>query len=262
MTDTAFQRLTAMWQSGDINDDEFKLATKYLKEERAKAQTGNGNGTADRQRGVSARLLAMVVGPARVQQWPPYRRRFVEIGLSLVLGVAAIVLVVQLYSWLLAASWENDWPVSPMLATIGTLVAVAVVGMFTGLNGRAVPIVAVPLFLFLMFSPMLGSDEPAARPATRSVTASQLSALEKMEVVFQGDYSRDQIGALVDATLRNFGSVPTENTRERLGDMLVALRKDGNAQEMEILRCMYAMGPSQMELAYAAATCATMLEAK
>lgn len=168
MADTAFERLIAMWQSGDINDDEFKLATKYLKEEQAKARIGNGNGTAHSQPGISARLLAMAVGPARVQQWSPYKRRFVEVGLSLVLGIAAITLAVQLYTWLIAAAWENDWDVSPIVAMVGTLVVVAVVGMFTGFNRRVVPIVAVPLFLLLLFSPMWGGDEHVIPHSTAS----------------------------------------------------------------------------------------------
>ena len=48
MTDTAFEKLTAMWRSGEINEDEFKLATRYLREEQAKVRASSGK--SDRRR--------------------------------------------------------------------------------------------------------------------------------------------------------------------------------------------------------------------
>lgn len=268
MTDTAFEKLTAMWRSGEINDDEFKLATQYLREEQAKAGASSGQRrqAMDRSSTTSPRLATqlarLLMPPAILQGLAPWQRHLFEIGLFMAVAGVGTWLIGKLVLMALIADIEGSWNVNLLGAAGLTLLILATGGMLVGYDRRILGVVSVPLFLVLLFAPLWKSGEPASPPARHSATASQLSALEKMEAIFQGGYSRDEIGALVDATLRNLGSLPTENTRERLGDMLVALRKDGNVQEMEILRCMHATGPIEMELAYAAAACATMLEAK
>ncbi len=66
------------------------------------------------------------------------------------------------------------------------------------------------------------------------------SAIEMMEVAFIGDYSQGEIKTLIDATMR-LNSLPlTEENYQRLGSVLVTLRKEKGVSEMEILTCMKA----------------------
>lgn len=71
-------------------------------------------------------------------------------------------------------------------------------------------------------------------------TGLESSAIEMMEVAFIGDHSQGEIKTLIDATMR-INSLPiTEENYQRLGSVLVTLRKETGVSEMDILTCMKA----------------------
>lgn len=95
-----------------------------------------------------------------------------------------------------------------------------------------------------------------------SIQRPERSALDKMEIAFQGGYSRSQIEPVLSEVMRNLGTPLTETERETAADVLVVLRKDSGLQEMLILKCMRGLGPRKVEFSQAAAICATALEAQ
>lgn len=69
---------------------------------------------------------------------------------------------------------------------------------------------------------------------------SESSAIEMMESAFIGDYSQGEIKTLIDATMR-LNSLPlTEENYQRLGSVLVTLRKETGVSEIDVLTCMKA----------------------
>lgn len=266
MTDTTFEKLTAMWHAGEIDDEEFKLARNYLRGESVKqrAQQPKPSEPKKEDAGPLSRVaewaLYKIVPMDRLDQWPKLLQSLALLGLAIVIVAVFLFTVYWAAVWALPLLIEADLDADTSLFTafISTVMILGIAGIFVSFDMRILGVAAIPLFLLILFFP---SDDQAPSSTTRPVATRQLSAVEKMEIAFQGGYSRNQIGTLVDATIRNFGSVPTESTREQLSDALVVLRKNVNVQEMEILRCMHAMGPVQIELANAAAICATMLEA-
>lgn len=102
---------------------------------------------------------------------------------------------------------------------------------------------------------VLTPSSPSSAPPSIALSPSA-SALDKMSAVFKGNYSRDQIDDLLSRVMQMYGSSLAEADYGRWGDVLVTLRKTSHpVSEMEILRCMRAMGP-KMHFTGAAAMCA------
>lgn len=268
MTDTAFEKLTAMWRSGEIDDDEFRLATKYFKAELAKAQAGSsGSGTmlsGERSfgRSLGHNLSRLIVPRATLEKLLPWQLGLVEIAVFVVVFGGGALLLSSLVAKVLIADMHKGWDLHPVGAAGWTVILLAVGGVFVGYNRRALAIISVPLFLVFLLSPLWEYDQPAPRTAAHSVAAGKRSTIEMMEIAFQGGYARAEIEALLNATMPNFGAVPTDAERLGWGDVLVVLRKDSGVQEMEILRCMHALGPQSIKFSDAAVICATTLSAK
>ncbi len=106
----------------------------------------------------------------------------------------------------------------------------------------------------------LGTRDNSAHSGSGSTDA---SALEKMSAVFVGRPSVTEIRALMDPVLSNFSQIPSEDIYNRLGSVLVVMRKDSGVPEMHVLRCMRGLGTTfRDKYAEAAAICATTLELK
>ena len=101
------------------------------------------------------------------------------------------------------------------------------------------------LLLFILIGIFSGGDnspttntQPNQNIESNSVLKS--SAIEMMEVAFIGEYSQGEIKTLIDATMQ-INSLPiTEENYQRLGSVLVTLRKETGVSEMDILTCMKA----------------------
>lgn len=88
---------------------------------------------------------------------------------------------------------------------------------------------------------------------------STISALDKMAVVFKGGYTRDQIDSVLSRVMTQFCEPLTEANYNRLGSVLVRMRKEGTVPEMEILACVKEM-PTQVKMLDAVALCAAARE--
>ena len=95
---------------------------------------------------------------------------------------------------------------------------------------------------------------------------SQLSALDKMAIVFKGGYTKDQIEREATTVLRLFDQSLSDANYEHLANVLLSL-SDGIKPntEMDILACMNTLkrnsGDFKLDIPYAAATCATTISA-
>jgi len=106
--------------------------------------------------------------------------------------------------------------------------------------------------------------EQNAASTKKSDANSQLSALDKMAIVFKGGYSKDQIELEAATVLRLFDQSLSDINYEHLGNVLLSL-SDGIKPntEMDILDCMKTLkrGASNvnMDIPGAAAICATTI---
>ena len=78
----------------------------------------------------------------------------------------------------------------------------------------------------------------ATAPNTATATATPTSeAIGLMEIAFLGGYDQDQIKTLLDQTMVLYDLEITEDNYMRVGNVLVALRKQTDVPEMDILIC-------------------------
>lgn len=63
-------------------------------------------------------------------------------------------------------------------------------------------------------------------------------ALDKMALVFEGGFSRDQIQPALDQAMVLYGMPVTEQNYERCGSVLVVMRQRNAVPEMDILKSM------------------------
>lgn len=93
--------------------------------------------------------------------------------------------------------------------------------------------------LFILIGVFSGGDNNSTSTQNQN-TGAESSAIEMMEVAFIGGHSQGEIKTLIDATMR-LNSLPiTEENYQRLGSVLVTLRKETGVSEMDILTCMKA----------------------
>ena len=87
-------------------------------------------------------------------------------------------------------------------------------------------------------------------------------ALDKMELVFKGDYSRSTIERHIVSALEMYGEIDTEENRSRLGSVLVVMREKSGVPEMDILNCMISadIGKYKVDFPAAAALCTTVMQ--
>ena len=108
--------------------------------------------------------------------------------------------------------------------------------------------------------------EQKTASAKESDAKTQLSALDKMAMVFKGGYSKDQIELEAATVLRLFDQSLSDINYEHLGNALVALQEGIKPNtEMDILICMKTLkrdsGNMNIDIPYAAAMCATSISA-
>ncbi|NGO49747.1 hypothetical protein [Allomesorhizobium camelthorni] len=89
--------------------------------------------------------------------------------------------------------------------------------------------------VFALIGQFTGNDKKAAPSASVSV-------LDQAAAVFQGSYTREQIKRALDEVMALHGVPRIESEYDRWTNVLVAMRQDGGGTEMEILRCIKAMG--------------------
>jgi hypothetical protein len=178
MSDIAFEKLTTMWRSGEINDDEFKLAAQYLREEQANAGASSGRDrqAADRSPTASpslaAQLARLLMPRAVLESLAPWQRHLVEVALFVALAGIGVWLVGQLVLAALIADIEGSWNLNPLGAAGLTFLVLATGGMLVGYNRRILGVVSVPLFLLLLFAPLWKSpDDQGSSSQVRSFTA-------------------------------------------------------------------------------------------
>ena len=93
-----------------------------------------------------------------------------------------------------------------------------------------------------------------------AILAFASTALDQMELVFVGEYSKAAIKRHLDRIMRIYNVPITEENYSRVGSVLVVMRKDTGVPEMRILRCMEGANVgAQVELPQVAALCATAL---
>lgn len=73
-----------------------------------------------------------------------------------------------------------------------------------------------------------------------SNSVSDMNAIEMMEVAFIGGHSEAEIKTLIDQTMKLYSLPINEENYQRLGSVLVSLRKETGVSEMDILKCMKA----------------------
>ena len=108
-----------------------------------------------------------------------------------------------------------------------------------------------------------GTPTGSRSDSQASADVSRLDALAKMELAFVGSPSRTEIKSKMVGVFRQFSVAATEANYQKYGSILVAVRKDGGATEMEILDCVAALGAeyNRIELHKAMALCAATLAA-
>lgn len=92
-----------------------------------------------------------------------------------------------------------------------------------------------------------------------------MTALEKMETVFVGDFSKWEIKASMDKALLAYGKRLDEQQYEKLGSALVGMRKETNVPEMVISACTVELKKQvtrQLSLPDAVGMCASAFENK
>ena len=91
----------------------------------------------------------------------------------------------------------------------------------------------------------------------------KMTALEQMEIAFQGGYTKQQIKAIMDKALQTYGVPIKEENYSRAGSTLIVLRKEYGTNEMDILDYMIrSYVPSvKMQFPEAAAVSAAFLAA-
>lgn len=104
-----------------------------------------------------------------------------------------------------------------------------------------------------------GSVQETVTAARDSGQSSIDQLFHEMEVVFLGDYDRQQIKKLLDDAFETLDISKTYENYDTNSNILVALRKGSGVQEMHILRCIRSLGV-KMDFPAAAALCTAGLE--
>jgi len=103
------------------------------------------------------------------------------------------------------------------------------------------------------------SPKPSVSPPAKPTP--QADALTMIATVFQGGYSKSHIKAKLDQMMMLYREPITEEYYQRVGSVLVSLRKNSGVPEMTILQCVIEAHAPGVEVKFteAAALCATIL---
>jgi hypothetical protein len=84
------------------------------------------------------------------------------------------------------------------------------------------------------------SHQGAANKSSETATSSikDKTALEQMEIAFEGGYKKEEIKVQLDKAMELYGLTLTEENYSRAGSTLVALRQKNRTKEMDILAYM------------------------
>lgn len=112
----------------------------------------------------------------------------------------------------------------------------------------------------LVFLGLWYASQHQGSKSSTAESSSIVSAVEKMRVVFVGDYSALEIEREATETLRLFGQSATEQNIMRLGNILVTLRKAPPYKpEFSMMKCMQVLKREtsnfNLDLPEAAALC-------
>lgn len=107
---------------------------------------------------------------------------------------------------------------------------------------------SVALVVFAWLSTAMDQNRVSATTKQQNLVANNdlsrgasVSALDQAAVVFRGGYSRAQIKAMLDEVMEMNGVPRTEREYQRWTDVLVAMRQDSGATEIQLLRCIRGM---------------------
>jgi hypothetical protein len=149
MTDTAFHKLTTMWQAGELNDDEFWRAAKYLREEHSKA--------ADATKGRPPRNDDS--GTSGIERSAKELRLRRSIGTTIVVIFVAAIAVGIGYELLRSIHFENVSKIKPVGPALWTLILLGSIGLLAGYSKGFFVKAGVPLFFVLLVAPLWKSHE-------------------------------------------------------------------------------------------------------
>lgn len=93
--------------------------------------------------------------------------------------------------------------------------------------------VILPYLVMLLSCQEQGTQTSVTSNGEYSV--SELSALDKMSLAFDGNPSSAAIKDLIDPVLRMYGLAPNENNYNRAGSVLVRMRQEYGVSETDIL---------------------------
>ncbi len=132
MTDAAFDKLAAMWRSGELNDEEFKLAKKYLREELAKTARSVKQAPQPVEQsslfGSLARLILRVIPPRLMAGRLVWQRRIIEFVVLAVVGASSLYFIGVFGAMLIVESDLMRYVVGvPVWLTTMLLVSIIVV---------------------------------------------------------------------------------------------------------------------------------------
>lgn len=118
MTATQFENLTAIGQSGENKDGEYKLATKYLRMEMAKGRSACAINRSERSGALTERFGEVVVGARWLARWTLWQRGLIKRGASIAFALGMFGATIGL-------------PANPAAAADGLLKAQAVTDGWT-----------------------------------------------------------------------------------------------------------------------------------
>ncbi len=97
----------------------------------------------------------------------------------------------------------------------------------------------IVFFVFILFGVIASLPELLSGNANNKQSpVEQMSAVEKMEIAFNGNYNKEEIEDRIGKAMILYGLELTEDNYGRAGSALVALRKEYSVDEMDILDYM------------------------
>ena len=93
-----------------------------------------------------------------------------------------------------------------------------------------------------------------------ALPALAMDKLDKMELVFTGDYKREEIKVALDRVMKLHSLEINDVNYNKTASVLIVLRKSQGVSEMDILKCMYHAGnPANIGFGESAAFCAVAI---
>lgn len=174
MSDPRYHELVGLWRAGQIDDEKLKRGLVLLHSISSEADTDPTADFDDHEPAQRAEATHWTRWPARMLlpvTWlaglSPLRRELIEI-----ITFAVVMAMVCIGGALLAvvaiiASVDAGSPINPMGAAAWTTILLLVCGFVVGYNRYAMAVLAVPIFLVMLLSP-LWKEKPSSDPKAAS----------------------------------------------------------------------------------------------